>query len=308
MTSYIVAFDVLQAIGLVAAYVVLMTPLLAANIKRSATWMIFMGELVVLCASYLLLLGQQTGKAPYFGICLTQAALIFSAPVMCAFSALAITIELYLKLAFVDGSPRNITLTLISVPIVILIAIIIEIVAVWSPLHFSALKSNEEQMGLSNRSSVIRNKSGIVCTLSNTISWKISSALVIVAVFAMLVFEIIIISIFLRRRKAANKLLRGDTSVHLSTIIRVTSFSFLPITTLVITVIITSGLTEWTPKITSIVFIGVACVPLCASVIFGFQHDIIQAWIFWRKSPNGLSRYEPVSESPEFVETRSLAR
>ncbi|KAJ7589866.1 hypothetical protein C8J56DRAFT_586096 [Mycena floridula] len=298
--SYIIAFDVLQAIGLVSSYVVFLTPISSATVKRSTTWLMFMGELAIFCTTFLLLLGRQDGLAPNFGLCLTQAALVFSAPVMCAYSALGITVELYMKLTKIkDQGLRRMKLILVFGPFLIFLGIFVEILVV----------------GLSNRKNVIRNQSGMFCTLANPISWKISSVLIIFAVTGMLFFEGIIITIFMHARRGRSAQLKRKAmqeqskmnvlrdltkqdahkrrdAAQLSTIIRVTAFSALPMTTLIVIAVITSGLTHWSSRITSIVFIGVACLPISASLIFGLQGDILRAWMFWRKSTPAT--YAPV--------------
>ncbi|KZT22579.1 hypothetical protein NEOLEDRAFT_643412 [Neolentinus lepideus HHB14362 ss-1] len=57
---------------------------------------IFMFPWIVSCISYTLLLfaGRQTGPAPSFCLCLTQAILIYAAPVLSAFAGMALILQL----------------------------------------------------------------------------------------------------------------------------------------------------------------------------------------------------------------------
>lgn len=81
----VVAFNVVQIIGLVMLGAVLLTACLVKDVKRSSAWYLFMATWLFYTAAHLLLAGQQIGPNPMFGLCLFQASLIYSTPVLFVF-------------------------------------------------------------------------------------------------------------------------------------------------------------------------------------------------------------------------------
>jgi hypothetical protein len=65
--------------GFLSVAIVVVTAWLSPRIYRTSTWYSFMGSWMFFCLSYFVIVGQQVGAEPDFGVCLTQAALIYSA-------------------------------------------------------------------------------------------------------------------------------------------------------------------------------------------------------------------------------------
>lgn len=53
------------------------------DVRRPSMWFIAIGSWIMLSISCCLLLGNQIGPPPPHGICLTQAVLVYSTPVLC---------------------------------------------------------------------------------------------------------------------------------------------------------------------------------------------------------------------------------
>ncbi|KAJ7582005.1 hypothetical protein C8J56DRAFT_1168094 [Mycena floridula] len=283
MSGYVTAFDTLQFLGLFSTFGIVVTAVFSSKIQRGMTWYFFMAELVVFCIAYLLIVGHQSGDDPPFGWCLFQAALIFAVPAMCAFSALAMVVQLYITMSasFTHLSDRvhgMIDFSLLAFPIFIFFLVVVEVTAA----------------GLANPPSVVRSNSGMFCTVTGKTSGTITAVLVVIAVLLMLICEGLIISVYIKRRRASSRLHDGDTLVSLPVIVRVSAFSLLPAIALLVTVAASSGATTWTSTTTSIAFLGVACLPLITSVIFGSQEDMLRAWMFWKRaSPVREPSWEP---------------
>ncbi|KAJ7588463.1 hypothetical protein C8J56DRAFT_1050532 [Mycena floridula] len=272
MSGYVTAFDTLQFLGLFSTFGIVVTAVFSSKIQRGMTWYFFMAELVVFCIAYLLIVGHQSGDDPPFGWCLFQAALIFAVPAMCAFSALAMVFQLYITMSaslahLSDRVHGMIDLSLLAFPIFIFFLVVVEITAA----------------GLANPPSVVRSNSGMFCTVTGKTSGTITAVLVVIAVLLMLICEGLIISVYIKRRRASSRLLDGDTLVSLPVIIWFR-----------VTVAASSGGTTWTSETTSTAFLGVACLPLVTSVIFGSQEDMLRAWMFWKRaSPVREPSWEP---------------
>jgi hypothetical protein len=75
-------FNSLYFIGLIFLTIVILPPIFSRNVLRSPLWFAFMGSWMLYCFSFLLLVGQQLGPEPPFGICLFQAALVHAVPAL----------------------------------------------------------------------------------------------------------------------------------------------------------------------------------------------------------------------------------
>lgn len=82
-TQLVFVYNALLITGLVLQLPVVLTAWLSPRIQRSSTWFPFLGSWIVSSLVYLLLVGQQTGPPPFFGLCVTQAALVYAVPVLC---------------------------------------------------------------------------------------------------------------------------------------------------------------------------------------------------------------------------------
>lgn len=82
--NVVATFNFLQLLGLALQLAVLVPALFSARIHRMRTWyiMIIAGMVYNFCYIPLMILGEQLGPAPSFGLCLFQSNLIYGAPVL----------------------------------------------------------------------------------------------------------------------------------------------------------------------------------------------------------------------------------
>ncbi|KAJ8519772.1 hypothetical protein ONZ45_g3300 [Pleurotus djamor] len=94
----LLAFNILQLIGVVGFVIILSTALLSKHIKRNSTWISFCVGWTIAGVAYLLLLfvDGQNGKEPQFGVCVVQAALVHSVPVLQASTNLSLLIQTWM--------------------------------------------------------------------------------------------------------------------------------------------------------------------------------------------------------------------
>ena len=78
----IIAFDVLQIIGLITISIILCIVWFSPHIRRSTAWFSHIFGWSFSCIGYLLLIGQQTGHPPGPILCLCQAMLLDAFPTL----------------------------------------------------------------------------------------------------------------------------------------------------------------------------------------------------------------------------------
>jgi hypothetical protein len=79
VVSLLALYNALEIFGLVSLCAVLLTAIFSSKVQRTATWFSFINAWIFSCLGHLVLLGQQTGPQPEFGLCLFQAAVIYAA-------------------------------------------------------------------------------------------------------------------------------------------------------------------------------------------------------------------------------------
>jgi hypothetical protein len=95
LSSYSIAFDVIQAFGLASTCIILVTVSFNAHLRRLPTWYMIMGSGILYYSSQLLLAlsGTQDGREPAFNLCAIQATLIYSAPIAVMASGAAFALQ-----------------------------------------------------------------------------------------------------------------------------------------------------------------------------------------------------------------------
>ncbi|PPQ66227.1 hypothetical protein CVT24_000339 [Panaeolus cyanescens] len=92
--AYVIAFDTVALLSIVCLFTILATAYFAPSIRRTGTWFAFLGSWLITSISYVLLIRQQIGPPPDRGLCLFQAMLIYSNPVLSALTSLSFILEL----------------------------------------------------------------------------------------------------------------------------------------------------------------------------------------------------------------------
>ncbi|THU77003.1 hypothetical protein K435DRAFT_878435 [Dendrothele bispora CBS 962.96] len=101
--SIVHTFIALQLVGGIGMALIALTTLLSSSTKRNGTWYSFCVSWVIFSLSFCLLFfaGEQTvydKETPSYGLCLTQAALIYSTPPMTAATSFALFLDVYWKI------------------------------------------------------------------------------------------------------------------------------------------------------------------------------------------------------------------
>ncbi|KAJ7158708.1 hypothetical protein C8R46DRAFT_1224641 [Mycena filopes] len=261
-------FNFLQIFGFLSLAIIVLTAWLSPTVHRTSAWYSFMLSWMFFCLSYFLIVGQQVGPEPSFEICVTQAALIYAAPVLTSCISLAFLLQLYSTVSSVLRSgpmSRIRTLLAQTFPFATYLVVFLETLI----------------LGLSNRSEVARDISGMFCHLTNSLQKKVTATVVILAMLAMLVYEGLTVSLLYRNWTAFKRLrVRSNDAVLLPLMIRISVFSFLPMVAMVVSSLSYLSSSPIGDGQTNLI---VAFLPAAAAVIFGTQRDILNSWMFWKK-------------------------
>jgi len=261
------AFIGLQLAGGLGFLIIVLTALGSRNVKRNSTWYTFCLAWILSCISYtfIFLVGQQ--DSPNFGVCVTQAAGIYSAPSLTSCGTLAFAIDMLIGVRAASASipptrRYSITLALLIVPYVI-----------WVFLLLGFLL-----FGINNPSFVIKGPNGTYCDLNSFTPAKISGLIVVSATMLTLLIEGYIATRLFRNRN----ILKDRQLIRMT--VRVMIFSFLGALGLGVGVayVIFS-------KQGPVFDILLALLPGCGIIIFGTHMDLINVWLFWRR-PRGADR------------------
>jgi len=131
MLAIAIFFFVIQFIAAIGLVAVIVTSVVA-RLERNIVWTNFLITWVIFALSFVVLpvIGQQSGPEPAYGICLTQAVLVYGAPTLTAFSGFSLIVQLYIDMMVALGKRQSaasfsIRLMLIIVPYIVYIAVMI---------------------------------------------------------------------------------------------------------------------------------------------------------------------------------------
>ncbi|KDR76233.1 hypothetical protein GALMADRAFT_156339 [Galerina marginata CBS 339.88] len=267
---FIVAFDIIYAIGLVSLGAILLTAWRSSQIKRASTWIMVIVSWFITSLANLILVGQQTGRPPMTGVCLTQAMLIYALPIFCSFYATAFMWQVYLSISLALRSGSTVSRTqmalLHAVPCASFLGILIEV------LVFGVLRPDTIQ----------RHPLGMYCHLTISTPSKITAGLTILALIVFFSLEVSIAITLWRLWKSSGKLspLRTQDHISIDVAARVVIFGFCPMVAIGVSAL------QYIPKFTindTKTSLIQAALPVVASLIFGTQRDILRVWMFWRR-------------------------
>ncbi|KAJ7664703.1 hypothetical protein B0H17DRAFT_299303 [Mycena rosella] len=267
------AFLSLQLAGGLGFSIIILTALGSPNVKRNSTWYTFCLAWILSCISYtfIFLVGQQ--DSPNFGVCVTQAAGIYSAPSLTSCGTLAFNIDMLIGVRAASGNlpqqrRHSITLALLIVPFIF-----------WLLLFLGFLLFGVNHPGL-----VQKGPNGTYCDLNSFTPAKISGLIVVTSTLAILVIQGYIGTRLFKSRK-----LLKDRQLTTMTV-RVMVFSLLGALGLGVGFAYVLFSKEG-----PIFDILLALLPACGIVIFGTHADLINVWLFWRR-PRGLGSETDDSE------------
>ncbi|KAM5539218.1 hypothetical protein V8D89_007091 [Ganoderma adspersum] len=261
-----VAFQAIGAIGLLA---VLLTVIFAPRVYRHFTWLNFCITWLIYCISYLLLAfsGAQTSpEPPSYGLCLTQASLIYAAPILVAMSTFALVLQLWFTLSKALAPPQAKQRDclrngfLLIAPYVAWLTIVIAILSI----------------GTMHPNVVERAGHFVYCTISTGKPGTIIAAIVVTILLIMIGFDLYIGWMLYKNWRALHKS-DHPFQIPLSLLLRVAVFSFVCVIGIGCAFVFLAGVSYYAGNII------IALMPLIAFLVFGTQRDILRVWMFWRR-------------------------
>jgi hypothetical protein len=265
--SVIWLFIGLHVFGCVGITAILCTVLASRNIYRYPTWINLAISWIFSSFSYNLLLitGQQSKEVPDYGLCLTQATLIYATPVLCVFTTLALVIQIWQHSSTLCGvecfklSPTF----LLVMPYALALLVVAEVILMGIEMPWNVQK-----------------EFGLYCGIINGIPGKVSSGLAMLAIIVSFIIEGRTVFLLCHNRR----ILRGIASTcssnfSIGMVVRVALFSIGGVFVIIIASIFILNVND----AQNAANISLASMPALFVVVFGTQEDILKVWIFWRK-------------------------
>ncbi|KAL0958297.1 hypothetical protein HGRIS_000445 [Hohenbuehelia grisea] len=263
-------FNAIQIISIILLVATLAAAYFSPLARRSATWFNFLGAWLVTSISFILTMRYQIGPEAGFGLCLFQSALIYAAPVLSSFSAVAFSIESYLVATRTlrhSKIPRRYIIVLLAVPYLGHLALFLGVLVV----------------GLKSPYLVQRHETAMYCHVTTETPPRIAGSLVALAVI--LAFIMIGYTGRALHRNWQMSDPRTDMSREmclLKSTLRFALFCLFPMTG------VTMYLAQFqnsSASSDSIWVLIISSLPFWASIVFGLaESDITDAWRFWQKN------------------------
>ncbi|PBK71601.1 hypothetical protein ARMSODRAFT_1083042 [Armillaria solidipes] len=292
--ALVVAFDTLQMSGLVLLLTLLAPALFSPNVKRTATWFGIIISVIIYCVSYsiLMFIGGQDDPEPSPGVCLFQACLVYSTPILSVFCALGFIVELLVHFFRTSRgkTPSRVT------PIILLAS---------SSLLSLCVALEVLVVGLQSPEHVQRNESRLYCHLTAAKPNLVVCVLGIIMSLATMIAEVVIILVI---RKTAVELRRKTSSIpSLPTHLLVRLFLFSTCICFVVCISVYSVIVPPEGGALSAWYILLNGGPIGVVVTFGTQKDIL--CFYFRRKQNlniGQQRRRTVRVSEEDVSRNTL--
>ncbi|TFK41760.1 hypothetical protein BDQ12DRAFT_733211 [Crucibulum laeve] len=294
------AFIGLQLAGAFSFLLMVGSALVLKSVKRHAIWFSFCISWIIFGLSYTLLsfAGRQF-STPSFGLCVTQAALVYSAPPLAGCTSLSLVSHLLLSIitalsqSAVKTSHKQFIRALVILPWLIWIAITIAFLV----------------FGIRHADDVRLSFNGTYCLLVNTPISKVTSVFATAASVLIISAEVMIGVLLFKYRAIVDIFSQSVTMA-----IRIVIFTFLGMTAIVMGLVFT--LTEQRGIQYDIV---VAMLPPGTAFIFGTQLDLLYGWTCWRRRQDvgitsgtvlslGTISHPLTSTNSSFFESASIPR
>ncbi|KAJ3740801.1 hypothetical protein DFH05DRAFT_369899 [Lentinula detonsa] len=272
MDGIVVAFDVIQAIGLIGALAIMTTAFYQSpSIRRLPTWYMILGSSATYSLSRLLLAMAhgQAGPEPKFLLCLVQSALIYSSPIWLLATTFAFALQFYLTLLYYVQQytgkihrnnkwlPVSTVMLFIGLTVVFLIA------------------------GIVQPHIVQRNPEQFYCHFTNLIGVSGVSIFSVAFAIGSVVCEFKSGMLLYRHWKHKNDFFnQSNGQVSINVMIRLASFSFLSISSVATCVVYLLPITNF-----KIFMVYNAFLANVGILVLGLNLSIIRMWIFWKKKP-----------------------
>ncbi|KAK0473144.1 hypothetical protein EDD18DRAFT_1226990 [Armillaria luteobubalina] len=269
---YITLFNILQGLLFLLLTLVFLTAIFSSTVnRRSKTWFMFMGSIIEWCASYLIAIGQQTGKGPPVGLCMFQAAVIYSSNPFVTSAALALTVELFVKLKAMTNQTgtlsRKWTWGLVSFPPLIYL-----IVFIWVLI-----------IGIEHPELVERDDADMFCHIKVSKEIGLAQPFVVSATVTLLVEILIVIFsvwnnviLFNHKRKTGVLLSENSSPFSLSAFIR--RNALMTALTVVGIILATTSFVQPSQHNFPAWNLSLTAMPICVFLLFGTRMDLIRVW------------------------------
>ncbi|KAI0661868.1 hypothetical protein C8Q70DRAFT_1052169 [Cubamyces menziesii] len=261
-------FQFSGGIGLLA---VLITALFARKVYRHFTWLNFCITWLIYVVSYTLLAfsGQQTrAEPPVYPLCLSQACLIYAAPVLVAMSTFSLVLQLWFTLSNALRPPPKGTEPrhyfrnsfLLVAPYVLWLGFLVAILV----------------LGTRHPETVQRSNGLVYCTIKTGTPGNVTAACVAAILLIMVGLDVYIATVLFKNWRALRKSDRPG-QIPFSLIVRVAIFSFVCVVGIGCAFVFLSNVSAFAGNTI------IALMPLIAFLVFGTQRDILSVWLFWRQ-------------------------
>ncbi|KAF9017582.1 hypothetical protein BDZ89DRAFT_1074677 [Hymenopellis radicata] len=215
------------------------------RIRRSSIWYSFIVCWILYCFSFLLNVSYQRGTLPPQGLCIVQAALLYS------------TIKMG------GDSEGGTILTLLHIaPFTAYILVTVECLV----------------FGFGHPDAVSRDLSGMYCNFTSGTGRTTVATLIIPCSICVLWLYVRIFTVLRKNANTVQRSLPSIEGVSWSVIVRVVSFCFLPMIGLVLGLFLSIKNHDWKVANSSQINLVSAIVPFICAVIFGSQKDILRVW------------------------------
>ncbi|KAK7682569.1 hypothetical protein QCA50_014369 [Cerrena zonata] len=259
-----IVFIVFLSLGLAGNLAMLLTAIFAKRVVRHISWINFCVAWVVFSISYMLLfLANAEGNKPppSYQLCLTQAGLVYGAPVLTAYATVALVIEVVVSTrAFITNSTKK-------SPMYRVVVLLVIPYVLWFAVFLAALISGAMYPKTVNKDG---GDGGLYCQIMTGIPGRVVAVLVGIALVLSFSLEVYL-GVMLRKNWRAI----GDqrSKLPLSMMLRVTIFmggSGLAFSTVFV----------FLSKMFEISNLVMAIMPFLSFLAFGTQRDIISVWTF----------------------------
>ncbi|KAF8916005.1 hypothetical protein CPB85DRAFT_1432381 [Mucidula mucida] len=282
--SYIIpVFDSLLGAGFLLVLGILVIAAWSPQVRRSKTWFAFLGAALVWSITYLVLLGQQFGRAPSYGLCVFQTCLVYAIPPLTATAGLCMVVELYMRVScgvFEKAVNERLvwmefvinTLQLVLLPPVVHLAVFFE----------------ASSVALAHRELVSREDFGLYCHLNSSTSIdvalpsKTSAIVSLVATSLAVLFLGYIVFLLVYHGRKSRIYTEGMTHAF-SVSLFIRTAVLITITMVGVALAAVSYTRDGANANPAAMWsIAMASVPLCVAILFGTQKDILNGCLFWR--------------------------
>ncbi|KAF8872509.1 hypothetical protein BD779DRAFT_1679674 [Infundibulicybe gibba] len=259
-------FIALQLTGGFGFAFLIFSSIVSKNTQRHGSWYSFCASWTVFCISYSMLsfAGQQM-TTPSYGLCVTQAALVYAAPPLLGSTTSALVLHVLLQVRLAISHSTRSKITTRTAAVMLFVPWL-----VWSGFFIGILV-----FGLQHPLLVERSMNGTYCVLVNTALPKLTSSFATFISAVILALEVAVGAILYRYRGHLAGF--GQSPVMA---LRIAVFTMIGIAAMAVSLVYT---VTWKRGVEFDILIAV--LPLAAVIIFGSQTDILRVWIFWWRDP-----------------------